>query len=276
MLQNGLETTSALASNAMREAHARGKSVWASLGVTYDQFDQQATRANGGSARVPSHAEDFYLSVACANADALAHAVLEAEYFPMLRQAVRAMVPDGAAVDDILQNVRMRLLAGAAPKIGTYRGQGSLSGWLRTVTTHAARDHCREKKSERRRQRLLYLSQPGQPGDEPDATARRIAADQHERACERAWSNAMRSVDSADLHLLHHRFALGLSIDALSPIYSVHRATIARRVHRAMQRVRRIVRSSLATQHRELSAHELDAMMREWSTSTADLSMQQR
>jgi RNA polymerase sigma-70 factor, ECF subfamily len=273
MPQNVVETET---SNAMREAHARGSSAWPALSATYDQFHRQATQANGGCAMVPSHAEDFYLSVACANADALGHAILEAQYFSMLRHLVQTMVTDGAAVDDILQNVRMRLLAGAAPKIGTYRGNGALSGWLRKVTAHAARDHCRAKKSERRRQRLIFLAQPSHPGDEADATARRIAADQHERECEQAWSKAMRSVNSADLHLLHHRFALGLSIDALSPIYAVHRATIARRVHRAMQRVRRIVHSSLATQHRQLAPHELDAMMCEWSSSTSELSMQER
>jgi hypothetical protein len=83
-------------------------------------------------------------------------------------------------------------------------------------------------------------------------------------------------VDSGELGLLHDRFARGMSIDALSPIYAVHRATIARRVQRAVQRVRRIVRSSLATQHGELAPHELDAMMREWSSSTLELSLQER
>jgi len=272
MPQNLVETTN----GAMREAHARGRSAWSALGVTYEQFHSHATQANGGSYRVPTHAEDFYLSVACANADALAHEILEAQYFPMLRHVVKATVPDGAAVDDILQNVRMRLLAGAAPKIATYRGNGSLSGWLRTVTTHAARDDCRAKKSERRRQRLLFLAQPSHSGDDAESSARRIAAGQHEHECEQAWSQAMRCVASKDLDLLHDRFARGMSIDALSPIYDAHRATIARRVHRVVQRVRRIVRSSLATQHRELAPHELDAMMREWSSSTLELPMHER
>jgi RNA polymerase sigma-70 factor (ECF subfamily) len=282
MPQNVVETEAALAggapgtqtNSAMREAHARGRSAWASLGVTYEQFHERATQANGGRAMVPSHAEDFYLSAACVNADALAHEALEARYFPMLRHVVKATVMDAAAVDDILQNVRMRLLAGAAPKIGSYRGNGSLGGWLRRVTTHAASDHCRAKKSERRRQRLLSLAQASHLCDDPESAAR-IAVDEHERECEQAWSKAMRCVGSADLVLLHDRFARGMSIDALSPIYSVHRATIARRVHRAVQRVRRIVRNSLATQHRGLGPHELDAMMREWSSSTSELPMQE-
>jgi RNA polymerase sigma-70 factor, ECF subfamily len=283
MPQNVVETEAALASGApgtqtnraMREAHARGESAWPSLGVTYEQFQERAMLANGGRAMVPSHAEDFYLSAACMNAHALAHEALEAHYFPMLRHVVRATVMDAAAVDDILQNVRVRLLAGAAPKIGTYRGNGPLSGWLRRVTTHAASDHCRAKKSERRRQRLLFLAQPSHAGDDAESAARRIAVDEHERECEQAWSKAMRCVDSADLVLLHDRFARGMSIDALSPIYCVHRATIARRVHRAVQRVRRIVRNSLATQHRGLGPHELDAMMCEWSRSTSELPMQE-
>ena len=251
-------------SEPSRAAYRRGASAWPALRVTYEQFREQSARANRGSVAPPSHPEDFYLCVACANADALAHDALEARYFPPLRAIVGAMLADAAAVDDVLQNLRMRLLAGSAAKIGSYRGHGPLGSWLRKVALHAARDYCRSTANERRRRRALCLAQQSQPCDEPEATALAIADARSERECEQAWSAAKGRMQRADIELLEHRFASGMSIDALSPIYAVHRATIARRVQRALQRVRRIARSALAAEHRDLAPYELDAMMRDW------------
>ncbi|HTV18044.1 MAG TPA: sigma-70 family RNA polymerase sigma factor [Polyangiaceae bacterium] len=257
-----VSSTSGETSRSIREAHARGASAWPALHVTCEQFHSQIVRASGEGAAAPSHAEDFYFCVACTNADTLAHELLEAGYFPQLRQIVQGVVMDGAAVDDILQDLRMRLLAGASPKIATYQGRGALGSWLRKAALYAARDYCREKTSERRRQRAISLQQELQPRDEPDAAPR--AANQNERECEQAWSTAKRHMPVADLQLLEHRFGSEMSIDTLGPIYAVHRATIARRVQRALQRARRLARNALAAEHRDLMQWELDAMMRDW------------
>lgn len=261
-------------SGAMLEAYALGRTIWPELTVTHEQFRAQAARANGGSAKAPACAADFYLSVACANADEHAHAVLEARYFPTLVQLVRATITDSAAVDDVMQEVRLRLLAGPQPKIGSYRGQGSLAGWLRRVAVHAARDHFRVEKIERRRQWMLYNAQNAELRASTSTSDERLDDRGQLQGCEHAWRKALQDVGTGDLDLLQRRFALGMSIDALSPLYAVHRATIARRVQRVAHRMRRVAREALGSEHQGLSPRELDAMMCEWSSRVETVALQ--
>jgi hypothetical protein len=81
------------------------------------------------------------------------------------------------------------------------------------------------------------------------------------RLCEQAWLSAVRSLDPAERQLLQHYFVSGLSIDRLGPLYSVHRATIARRIRRTTERVRRQVRASLSHHYLGWSGQDLDALM---------------
>ena len=258
----------------LREAYSLGRAAWNELAVSYEQFEAQAVQANGGTPAAPTHAADFYLAVACANADQIAHEVLEARYLPALKRLIRVTITDPAAVDDVMQEVRMRLLAGPRPKIALYRGHGSLNGWLRTIAVHGARDHFRQRRLERKRHLVFSNAQRAESRDLTSDCDDRSACDHQQRECEQAWLKAIRDVDSIDFKLLHHRFALGMSIDVLSPIYAVHRATIARRVHRAAHRVRGLVRQTLSSEHGELSPRELDSMMCEWSSSAQTVALE--
>ena len=51
---------------------------------------------------------------------------------------------------------------------------------------------------------------------------------------------------------------LGLSIDALSPVYAAHRSTIARRIDRIVTRLRSQAHKMLTPYYRDLSSNDLD------------------
>jgi RNA polymerase sigma-70 factor, ECF subfamily len=245
---------------SLREAFVAAKTAWPRIILTYEQFQAYVAQRERAPASVPAYPADVYLCTACVNGQDIAYQSLEATYFPSLESAIYHVVGERPAVDDVLQEVRTRLFVGRAPKIASYRGSGSLGGWLRKVAVRASQDYRREKAMQYRRRRRL-LDAERTTAIRVDAPDDRAFSEERVRLCEQAWTRAICSLGSTDRQLLHHYFVSQLSIDTLGPIYSVHRATIARRIRRILERVRQHVRKTLAERHRGLSAEDLDALM---------------
>ena len=85
---------------------------------------------------------DLVLASACIAGDPAALAVFERDHLAPAAEALRRAGYDRALVDDAIQLVRYRLLV-ATPqreaKLSTYRGTGSLTGWLRVTALRQAR-----------------------------------------------------------------------------------------------------------------------------------------
>jgi RNA polymerase sigma-70 factor (ECF subfamily) len=209
---------------------------------------------------VPAHPADVYLCAACADGQTAAYRALEAAYFPAAYASIRRLLGDASA-QEVLQEVRTRLFVGPARKIASYRGHGRLLGWLRTVAIHAAQDHLRAASAQRGwLVRLAGAQHPNATLAAAEGTDEQLFQMQRARPCAQAWSSAIGALGSAERQLLHHHFVAGLSIDVLGTLYSVHRATVARRIRRATDRVRSHVRKALAQHDWDLSAGDLDAL----------------
>src|SRR5688572_7205301 len=87
------------------------------------------------------HVADLYVAYACCAGDPAAIVELERALAPVRGHLIRRG-NDAALVDDALQAVRYRLLV-ATPqreaKLATYRGRGTLAGWLRVVALRQLR-----------------------------------------------------------------------------------------------------------------------------------------
>ncbi len=222
-----------------RGAYERARDEWPELRLSFEQFEQHLL-ALGHAGDQPREAGSLYLCLACALGLPAAHAALEALYFPWLRKELCCIDPDLA--DEMLQQVRSRLLVGPAPKIGLYRGEGSLASWLRAVALNVARDQLRADRAARAR-RTALASAVQEPGtamrpwlEAPDELAFRA---QRVQLCEQALTRAVGALSVAERSLLHNHFVLSLSIDVLGPMYGVNRATAARRIQRALRVLQR-------------------------------------
>ena len=252
-------------SQAFLEAYATGQKVWADVPLSYPQFCAYLLRCGDGPLPT-AHPAELYLCAACSLGRPRAHRELEKTYFPPLRLAIQALVRDRYAVEDVLQEVRSRLFVGSEPKIASYRGSGSLCGWLRSVAVHAAQDYLRASKSSRQRLQRLADAQRIQAASHASwtpASDERAFRSDFSRACQRAWRAAVHSLTSMERKLLHHHFVSGLSIDILGKLYGVHRATVARRIRRAAERLSGRVRAALSARYRDWSAPALEALVRE-------------
>lgn len=246
---------------SLHDAYTLARQTWPSIHLSYEQFESHASGLGYDPGVAPAYALDVYLCAACSLRQPVAYLALEVAHFPALRAAIQKLVRTMPEVDDVLQEVRARLFLGSSPKIASYRGSGALAAWLRRVALNAAQDQLRLLRAERARKNQL--------ADAEEAVAASMAADelpfrwQRARLCEQAFSAAVHSLGSAERRLLYHYLVSGLSIDVLGPLYSVHRATVARRIRRALEQLRQRSYSALAVHLPKLSRQDVELMFLE-------------
>jgi RNA polymerase sigma-70 factor (ECF subfamily) len=193
-------------------------------------------------------AADVMLTLACVAGHAAAHTKLDARMRGVSARALAGIRLGRFSVDDVLQNVRVRLLVVAegehGPKLATYSGRGPLDGWLRVTIARAALT-------------MLRSRAPDDPDDDPsDAFADLASEDQPQLAAlrarcgpelKRAIEDSAAALDPDDRTMLRLHVMDGLTIDDLAAIYKAHRATMARRLARARNAIFEGARSRTMT-----------------------------
>jgi RNA polymerase sigma-70 factor, ECF subfamily len=244
-----------------QSVYDRGRQVWSKVCISFEQFLAHAQALE--HREPPAHALDLYLTAACRYGRGAAFEVLEQEFIERTRSVVQNVLRDAWVVDDVLQDVRRRLLVGPASKIVCYRGTGPLASWIRAIALNVARDYLRTETSRRRREETQGYALFFGAGDVPlqdESLAHCISRQGRGAACLDAVRGAFQSLPRAERQLLHDYYLRGFSIDALAPLYDVNRATVARRVRRATDAVRRQVRRHLALLYPREDLRALDSI----------------
>lgn len=214
-------------------------------------------------------AGDLFLALACATQDVCALRYFEAHYVPDVWRLLSARSSNPAHVDEVLQRLRATILTPRGPRpamIADYAGTGPLAGWLRIA---ALRMLIRFERRERRDDELGTIFDRALP---PTASPERQLAQSAGRDAVRdALRAAWDSLDTMDRLRLRVRYADGHGIDHAARLEGVHRATAARRLLRAEQRLSAATRASLRCAL-GLADNELDSMLRVFD-SRIDLSL---
>jgi RNA polymerase sigma-70 factor (ECF subfamily) len=242
-------------------AYDRGRRTWAAIGISYDEFEAHVRGL--GHAEVPAHAADLYLAAACRLGRVTALQLFERDYIQRSRGAIQSIVRDTSAVDDILQEVRSRLVAGPTSKVACYRGTGPLGSWVRSIALNVARDHLRTEAARRRAEEAQAWSFALGSSEtllRPDSPARQVLRHGRGQASVDAVHVAFRALGPHERQLLHDHFVRGLSIDILAPLCHVNRATVARRIRRATDEVARQVRKQFGALYPREDARSLDTL----------------
>jgi RNA polymerase sigma-70 factor (ECF subfamily) len=123
----------------------------------------------------------------------------------------------------------------------SYRGRGSLMGWLRTTLAQRHVDHYRHSRRE-------------EPLEEMDAPAAEIAPQPHVGELwqlKRAIEDALRGRDAEERYLLAAYYLDGQTLLEIARLLGVHEATVSRKLKRATEDTRKQVLRNL--QHYGLS-----------------------
>ncbi|MCL4227840.1 MAG: sigma-70 family RNA polymerase sigma factor [Myxococcales bacterium] len=216
--------------------------------------------AGGGGAGGRVHADDLYLACACAGGDPAALAAFDRAVLPQISGAVRRIDPSPDFADEVRQAVRARLLVGDAgepPRIAGYAGRGPLVAWVRVAAVRLAlalRD---------RRRREAPVAHAGDDVGDLAALDPELALLKARYAgeLEEALRRAGQALTERERALLRLAFADGLNVDQVGDVYGVHRATAARWIARARERLFELTRDDLRARL-ALSPTEFDSVVR--------------
>lgn len=202
-------------------------------------------------------AVELAIALACARGDRAALAAFERAYLAEVPAGLAHMKLDRATIDDLLQEVRAKLLVvepGARPRILEYAGQGKLRGLCQVMAARAAVSRLRAGKRTAPDDDVAALAAAG---DDPELAFLKA---HYRDAFKAAFTAAAAELDARDRNLLRLHHLGGVTLDQLAAMYGVHRATAVRWLADVRKRVLAGTRGALRARL-AVSADELDSIM---------------
>jgi RNA polymerase sigma-70 factor (ECF subfamily) len=117
----------------------------------------------------------------------------------------------------------------------SYRGRGSLLGWLRTTLAQRHVDHYRRR----------HREQPLEEFDVPSVEAEGETAAVELTELERAVEGALKSCEGEDRLLLAAYYLDGRTLLEIARVLGVHEATVSRKLKRVCEEIRKQVAKNL-------------------------------
>jgi RNA polymerase sigma-70 factor (ECF subfamily) len=189
-----------------------------------------------------AHAADLVLAFALGRGDPEARRRFERELMPEIAAGVRRVDRDPAFVDELVQQVSVRLLVGDPPRIDGYHATGPLRGWVAIAGQRAA----------------LNAKRDAAPAGSPDVLAELVDREPdpelaHMKSLYRAEFRAaltasIEALSDRDRAMLRLRFVEGLELAQIGALYGVHASTVSRGLARTTAEIARDARTRLLAQ----------------------------
>ena len=239
----------------LRDAWNAARAAWPGVEVDPPTFAAYLSERAGADAVTALHASDLYLACACHASQPEALVAFERAFLAPVDVHVHRYDGSPAFADEVRQVLRERFFvwtANAPPRIAGYTGRGALGAWVRVAAVRVA-----QRLVERRDAPATPSADTELVGSEPDLEYVRV---RYRDAFAGALAAAIASLDANDRTLLRLHFAEGLTIDRLAPLYDIHRATAARRLAAARERLHAATRAQLQTRL-GITGRELDSLL---------------
>jgi RNA polymerase sigma-70 factor (ECF subfamily) len=187
---------------------------------------------------------DLWLAAACAKGHPTAIAMFDNRYMKTIGSALRTMNLSSDQIDDVAQELRSKLLVaepGEPPRIVDYSGRADLGTWLRTAAVRTAIDMVRKRRDVPVDDDALAAAMPA-IDDDPELLHVR---ERYQAELKEAFTTAINELEARDRALLKYHYIDGLGIDRIGALYGVHRATAARWIAVARDRLGKLVDRAL-------------------------------
>jgi RNA polymerase sigma-70 factor (ECF subfamily) len=259
---------------ALGAAVKRAREAWTDVVVDDSRFAEFLGGRVAAEALETARVEDLWAACACATGDGKAIAAVESRYFPDVDAALGKMGLSADRIGEVKQGLRRLLFvgdpdAGTAPRITEYRGTGDLRAWLRVTAMRAALKLLRKEARETPTDDALLEARAQQ--DDPELAYMKAA---YRAAFKKAFQEALDSLDAQERTLLKQQIVDGLGIDELGSLYQVHRATAARWLQSAREKLLTRTRRTFMINAR-ISSDECESIMR-MVRSQLDVSLHRR
>ncbi len=238
-----------------------GQSRWPGVEISEEQLSRHLERLGVSAEADHPHAEDLYLACACCERVPSALEAFHRELMPEVRAAARRIDASPDFADELTQAATLRLLFGSSdgePRLATYAGTGPLRAWIRIAAMRMAMNAIRDGRRYLLVEDEAFLDLPDgsalSPGD-------RKTRSRYAEVCAEALRAALASLSPRERTLLRMHHLHGLTIDDLAPKYNVHRASIARWIARARDRLLAHTRAEVRAKL-ELTESDADSILR--------------
>jgi RNA polymerase sigma-70 factor (ECF subfamily) len=204
-----------------------------------DDFRKHCARMGLDEAQVAARAEDLFLVAGVLERVPRAFGHFD-ECLTAAASVATRIDRDPSFIDEVAQEMRLKLLTGDGAKLWTFSGTGALIDWLRVVATRVALNLKRADRSKPEED----LPEAVLTGQEAAQFRHWYLADLHA-----ALEVGFRRLTPRERTLLRLHFIDRLNIERIGVLYRVNRATVARWLVAIRTRLFNEVREELASKH---------------------------
>ncbi len=237
-----------------RAAYKQARSAWPDVTVDAERFREAYERA---AAEASVHGDDLYWALACVAQQRVPLSKLTAKVRELLSRQGLAR----EAVDEVTQYaLEVLVMAGPRrePRLLRYAGHSPLGGWLAVVLRRLASEALRRRTAVKAvgddEALITRLSKTGEVAE--FAHLRR----EYGSVFKQAFRDAVRTLERDQRDLLRQHYLERSSLEALAQARQVHRATVARHLREARERLLDSVRKAFA-ERSGLAGETLDGVM---------------
>jgi len=243
---------------ALQDAYAQGKLAWPNIELEFETFRAHCERVLAAPEwDWTRFGAELYLCCACAHGNGEAMRALDTEALPQVVKAISRIDSEAEFIEEALQTLRDKLLVGPRPKIADYAARGPLVAWLSVAAARVALDAVRSRNA----RKLHYGDLPDRLAQTDSSPLNDIVRSRYKDSFQRALKEAIHALPARERNLLRLQLVGRCSIDQLGRMYLVHRATAARWLESARNRVFESVREQIKNEH-SLSDGEFDSIAR--------------
>ncbi len=167
-------------------------------------------------------ATDVTLVFGCLTGDSGSLSRFEIELIPLARAAIRRLERNEATVDELCQQLRVKMLTGTPIGLAAWRGKGPLANWIRVVAMRMTIDALRKHQPDDSAGTFLEEQVATQSNERAQLQKR------YGKAFERAVHLALSGLSARERAVLRLHALERQNIDRIATAYGVHRATAAR------------------------------------------------
>jgi RNA polymerase sigma-70 factor (ECF subfamily) len=247
---------------ALRKLCEQAEAAWPSLPFDGDAFVRYLAErwpsSNGSVAALKAlRAPELALTQACVRGDPQALELLDRLYLAQVQRYLPKLGALGRDLDEVKQLLRERLLLsppGESPRIASYRGQGPLGAWIRTVAARAAMEldrkaQARETSATAEFERLVTF-------DDPELSHNRRL---YLGEIKEAFQAALDTLHARDTSILKLHYIDGMSASDVGRLYRVNARTVQRWMAESRSRIVELTRARLRRKL-GLSGSQLDSL----------------
>jgi RNA polymerase sigma-70 factor (ECF subfamily) len=233
-----------------REGYERARLAWPAVTLDFERFAAHARQVGfplGAASVDPDFANvaDLFLACASGHGDRVAIEALEEQYIATARFSLKRLDPRPEFIDDVMQDLRSKLLLPPEPRILRYGGRGPLLAWIRVAASRTAIDSLR-----------AIREVVGREARDPDSLEQvdfgpevQLLRAAYREAFQEALAAAVAALTPKDRNLLRRHLIEHMTLEEMAAPYGVHLATVARRLMVLREEIAVSVRAHLAVRH---------------------------